>query len=80
MMSEGTVTSKGQITIPAPVRRRLGLRPGDRVQFQCEESGTVLRPIRAANPFAAFAGCLSGKSPATIAEIVRKERESRGRG
>lgn len=28
-----TVSSKGQITIPAQVRASLGLRPGDRIDF-----------------------------------------------
>ncbi len=28
---EATVTSKGQLTLPAPVRRTLGIDPGDRV-------------------------------------------------
>ncbi len=32
-MPTATVTSKGQITIPAAVRASLGLRPGDRVEF-----------------------------------------------
>ena len=32
-MSWATVTSKGQITIPAEVRRRLGLKRGSRVRF-----------------------------------------------
>ncbi|WP_369123396.1 AbrB/MazE/SpoVT family DNA-binding domain-containing protein, partial [Shewanella electrica] len=32
-MPTATVTSKGQITIPAAVRRALGLRTGDRVEF-----------------------------------------------
>ncbi len=51
-MFEGTVTSKGQITIPLPVRERLGLKPGDRVQFLFEDGPSVIRPARgAANPF-----------------------------
>ncbi|TMB78753.1 MAG: AbrB/MazE/SpoVT family DNA-binding domain-containing protein [Chloroflexi bacterium] len=33
------VTSKGQITIPQEVRRRLRLRVGDRVVFRLPESG-----------------------------------------
>ena len=28
-----TVGQKGQVTIPAPIRRMLGIRPGDRVAF-----------------------------------------------
>lgn len=35
-----SVTSKGQVTIPAEVRRRLGIEPGDKVSFQVED-GTV---------------------------------------
>ncbi len=32
-MATATVTSKGQITIPAPVRAALGLEAGSRVEF-----------------------------------------------
>ena len=32
-MRNSTITSKGQVTIPAEVRRRLGLHPGDHVGF-----------------------------------------------
>jgi len=32
-MSTATVTSKGQITIPAEVRSELGVSAGDRVEF-----------------------------------------------
>lgn len=32
-MSESSVTSKGQITIPLAVRRKLGIEAGDRVEF-----------------------------------------------
>jgi AbrB family looped-hinge helix DNA binding protein len=40
-MPTSTITSKGQITLPREVRSRLGLHPGDRVDFVIEESGTV---------------------------------------
>lgn len=54
---EATVTSKGQITIPLPVRDRLGLKPGDHVQFLFEEGQTVIRPARGkANPFRRWMG------------------------
>ena len=38
-MSTATLTSKGQITIPADVRRSLNVRTGDRVEFVQIEPG-----------------------------------------
>lgn len=46
-MTVGTVTSKGQITIPADVREALGLRPGSRVDFVSRADGVV--ELRVAN-------------------------------
>lgn len=44
-MATAAVTSKGQITIPIEVRKKLGLKPGDRVLFEESESGEiVLKP------------------------------------
>jgi antitoxin PrlF len=34
-----TVTSKGQVTIPKPVRDRLGINPGSMVEFEVAEDG-----------------------------------------
>lgn len=43
-MSEATVTSKGQITIPSDVRRSMGLAAGKRVVFTPMGDGsTVMR-------------------------------------
>jgi AbrB family looped-hinge helix DNA binding protein len=38
------VTSKGQVTIPQDVRRRLGVEPGSEVDFEVE--GDVVRLVR----------------------------------
>ena len=38
-MATAAVTSKGQITIPAEVRKDLGLKAGDRVAFIKGENG-----------------------------------------
>ena len=43
-MSTATVTTKGQITIPADVRRRLGLVSGDRVEFVEIAGGFAIKP------------------------------------
>lgn len=36
-----TVTSKGQVTIPAEVRRRLGVGTGAKITFVIDENGSV---------------------------------------
>ncbi len=37
-----TVTSKGQVTIPKPVRDRLNIKPGNQVDFELAEDGRVV--------------------------------------
>jgi AbrB family looped-hinge helix DNA binding protein len=41
-MSTATLTAKGQVTIPADVRRRMGLDAGDRIEFVEIEGGEYL--------------------------------------
>ena len=36
------VTQKGQVTIPLPVRRALGIEPGSDVEFELDERGARL--------------------------------------
>ena len=44
-MATAAVTSKGQITIPLEVRKKLGIKPGDRVRFIEGEKGEfILKP------------------------------------
>jgi AbrB family looped-hinge helix DNA binding protein len=40
-----TLTSKGQITLPKPVRDALGLKEGDRVLFRVLEGRAVLAKV-----------------------------------
>ena len=55
----GVVTSKGQVTVPKPIRERLGLKQGDRIEFVAESGRTVVRRARkSANPFTKYAGVL----------------------
>lgn len=41
-MAQATITSKGQITIPAEVRRQLNLSAGDKVLFITGDTGEVI--------------------------------------
>ncbi len=68
-----TVTSKGQVTIPAEVRKTLGLRTGDKVAFSIEESQVRLR--RTGSVVAATAGIFKSAQPAKSAEQLRGAAE-----
>ena len=39
---QATMTSKGQVTVPKPVREKLLLRPGDKIDFRLEDDGVHL--------------------------------------
>ena len=59
MGRSSTISSKGQITVPLEVRKRLGLRVGDRVEFVVDKDRTTIRPARAPeNPFLKYVGAL----------------------
>ena len=59
MPRSSVVSTKGQVTIPRDIRRRLGLEVGDRVEFVVEGDRTVVRPARGtANPFEKYRGAL----------------------
>ncbi len=38
---QATITSKGQVTVPKPIRDRLHLKAGDRIDFVLEDDGCV---------------------------------------
>ncbi|HKJ69519.1 MAG TPA: AbrB/MazE/SpoVT family DNA-binding domain-containing protein [bacterium] len=46
MKNESTISSKGQVTIPAKFRKELGLEPRDKIRFEREGEKLVIRPIR----------------------------------
>lgn len=45
-MVRSKVSSKGQITLPKPIRDALGLRPGEEVVFELRNGEVVIRPRR----------------------------------
>ena len=56
MRKTAKVTSKGQITIPREIRRRLGVRAGDRVLFEEGEEGVKMSAVRKESPFKKYEG------------------------
>lgn len=68
-MPSSTVTSKGQITIPAEVRRKLGLSAGSRVTFVPTESGSY-ELVPATGTVRALRGLVSAPAaPVTLEEM-----------
>jgi len=75
-----TITSKGQITIPAETRRVLGVKPGDKLAFEHTATGDTF--VRKADefPFDRFRGMGTGvpELEAGPDSILRYLRELRG--
>ena len=41
-----SITSKGQVTIPKEIRKALGLKTGDRVEFVADGDKAILFPVQ----------------------------------
>ena len=73
-----TVTAKGQVTIPKPIREFLGIGPGSKVDFKRASDGSIVlvpaNDAKPANRFAQFLGH-AGPGPSTdeIMELLRGE-------
>lgn len=85
-MELAKVTSKGQITIPIEIRRKLGIKEGDKVLL-IEEQGRVimmnssmeaLRKAQAA--FAGEAERLGLKDEQDVVDLISELRREQGRG
>ncbi|MFY9976178.1 MAG: AbrB/MazE/SpoVT family DNA-binding domain-containing protein [Chromatiaceae bacterium] len=75
-MQTSTLTSKGQVTIPAELRKRLGLRPGDRVGFVVEDG--AVRLVRRESRVEAAFGILKGETSVTDEDMETAIRERAG--
>ena len=67
---EATMTSKGQITLPAALRARLGLTEGSKVKFTYDGKKTTLTPQL---PVSAYFGFLKHLGP--IDTTIPKEKD-----
>lgn len=75
---QSKISSKGQVTVPIAIRRRLGLRAGDRIEFVAEKTRTVIRPADThQRSFKAAAGMLGNVFPGGRKEINAWIRELR---
>lgn len=76
-MATATVTSKGQVTIPAAVRAALGLATGSRIEFVETEQGQYAIVV-ATSPVQALKGMLR-KPPGPVSiEAMNKAIATQG--
>ncbi|WP_337867939.1 AbrB/MazE/SpoVT family DNA-binding domain-containing protein [Meiothermus sp.] len=79
IQEKSKITSKGQITLPVAIRRRLGLKEGDQVVFDVDDAGVVkLRPDRGESRFEKYRGSGAGDLK-SMDEVHKWLRELRGR-
>lgn len=69
------ITRKGQVTIPAEIRKSMGLKQGDKVAFRVDQERVELVP--AGSVVARTMGALKGKEkPLTARELRRAGEEA----
>ena len=77
------VTSKGQVTIPNEIRKKLGIRTDDKVDFVVEGDRVVLVPVKTLKDLRGAVKALKEgefaeertTAKASVAERVREEME-----
>lgn len=82
-MELAKITSKGQITVPIDIRRKLGVKEGDKILF-VEEQGRIIvmnssmeALHRAQNAFAGEADRLGLKDEQDVVDMVAELRRER---
>ena len=70
---QSTVTRKGQITVPADIRRALSLNEGDKVTFEVEDDRVSI--VRSGSVVARTAGAIKSDMPPLTAEELREAGE-----
>lgn len=75
-METSIVTVKGQVVVPARIRRKFGIKKGTRVAFIEREGKLVMQPLDK-NYFESLAGILGtdGRLLKSLMQDKKKERE-----
>lgn len=67
-------SSKGQVVIPVEIRKKLGIKPGQRVNLTLVDDKAVITPLPE-DPIKALRGALKGKPSMTEALLEDRKRE-----
>jgi len=74
-----TITPKGQVTIPAEVREKLKLQPGDKITYEHTTAGILLKPAKKdiIDDFGFMKGRRKPADLKTIRKTIRKKMAER---
>jgi AbrB family looped-hinge helix DNA binding protein len=78
MQKQSKITSGGRVTVPAEIRRILGVKAGDRLLFESDATGVRIRAIRSKSVFDKYRGIGNPGIPSGRKGINRWLREMRG--
>jgi AbrB family looped-hinge helix DNA binding protein len=70
------VSERGQVSIPAEIRKRLGIVPEQELEWDVAGNTILVRPVPK-DPIAAFRG--AGKKAYTTADLLKDRRAERER-
>ncbi len=68
-MVQSAITSKGQTTLPKPVREALGVKTGDRVRYVILDNEVRILPVR---PIGRLFGALKHDGPPVTLEDMER--------
>lgn len=76
-MLTSSVTTKGQVTIPAELRAKLGIKPGDKVSFVAEDDRILIQRQDAA--VESLFGLVKARTGASLEQMEAAIAAGRGR-
>ena len=81
MTAHSKVTAQGQISVPAEIRKKLGIGPGSILEWEAQDGQAVVRKAGRSSfadvHLALFPGKPAKRSPANVKDAIRKYIRSR---
>ena len=70
LIMTSTISSKGQITLPASLRKRLGWKPGTKLEFDEQDDAILARPAFNADEMKSVLGCAANFEPGQSSQQI----------
>ncbi|MDZ4277693.1 MAG: AbrB/MazE/SpoVT family DNA-binding domain-containing protein [Dehalococcoidia bacterium] len=69
-----TITTKGQVTVPAGIRKKFGLKPHDKLAFRVDDKGVHLEPAES-SVMASYGVAKLAKGFKDVKQLRRETKE-----